>query len=323
MAVTKNALPVPEADRQGALVVSITQDGSVYIGIRSTSPEVLAESLKRALSNQKDKRIYIKGDARSSYARVEEVLGAVSAVGVEAPVLLTAQQDSPEVSMPVPPKGLEVWVGPSRPTVAQASVVEMLGSGQRPPTLKVNNEQIDWAALPHTLTQLLQGQGERMVQIRTAGTLAFADVVAAIDISRSVGAKVFLVTPGPAGTKADSPVAGTWRGKTYDLPAVVLTVKDDHGELSGTVLFYLLHRKTEQDPWEVDTTHSKPLPLLDPKFDGKTLSFQVSHKEAHPPRTLNDPPVSFEMRLTGKGEAELQNLSERHAAGLKMVRDAK
>jgi len=126
----------------------------------------------------------------------------------------------------------------------------------------------------------------------------------------------------PAAT-ADSPIAGTWRGRMYDLPAIVLTVRDDGGKLSGTILFFFLHRNTEHDPWQVDTQDSIPLPLIDPKFDGKTISFQVSHKEAHPPRTLHDPPSSFLMRLTGKGEAELQNLSEKQSPGLKMVRDGK
>jgi hypothetical protein len=124
-------------------------------------------------------------------------------------------------------------------------------------------------------------------------------------------------------TTADSPIEGTWRGRIHDLPAVVLTVKDDGGKLSGTILFYFMRRKTEHDPWQVDTKHSIPLPLIDPRFDGKTISFQVSHKEAHPPRTLNDPPSSFQMRLTGKGEAELRNLSENQGPGLKMVRDGK
>lgn len=119
------------------------------------------------------------------------------------------------------------------------------------------------------------------------------------------------------------PLAGTWRGKIYDLPGVVLTVNDDEGRLSGTILFYFLHRNTEHDPWEVDTTHSKALPLLDPKFDGKILTFQVSHKEAHPPRTLNDPPSSFQMRLIGKGEAELLNLTEKQSPALKIVRDSR
>ena len=120
---------------------------------------------------------------------------------------------------------------------------------------------------------------------------------------------------------ADSPIVGTWRGKMHDLPAAVLTVKDDGGRLSGSIIFYFLYRQTEYDTWQVDTVHSRSLPLIDPKFDGKTLSFQVSHKEAHPPRTHNDPPASFSMRLTGKGEAVLLNLNEQRGPALKMVRD--
>ena len=127
----------------------------------------------------------------------------------------------------------------------------------------------------------------------------------------------------PSALAAESPVAGTWRGKFYDLPAVVLTVRNDGGKLSGTILFYLLHRNTEHDPWQVDLTHSKALPLLDPKFDGKTLFFQVSHKEAHPPRTLNDQPSSFQLRLGAKGEAELWNMTEERSPAVKMVRDVK
>lgn len=126
-----------------------------------------------------------------------------------------------------------------------------------------------------------------------------------------------------AAPAAKSPVVGTWRGKIHDLPAVVLIVKDDGGKLSGTILFYFQHRNTDHDPWQVDTTHSQPLPLIDPKFDGKTIFFQVSHKEAHPPRTLNDPPSSFQMRLTGKGEGELQNLTEGQGLACKMVLDVK
>ena len=125
----------------------------------------------------------------------------------------------------------------------------------------------------------------------------------------------------PAGTVV-SPIVGTWRGRMYDLPAVELTVKYDGGKLSGTILFYFLHRNTEQDPWQVDTKHSIPLPLINPRFDGKTIFFQVSHKGAHPPGTLNDPPSFFRMRLTGKNEAELLNLTETQGPGLKMVRDA-
>ena len=45
--------------------------------------------------------------------------------------------------------------------------------------------------------------------------------------------------------------------------------------------------------------------MIQPSFDGKTLSFKVSHRYAHPPRTLNDPPVSFRLELTGPDKAKL------------------
>jgi len=142
-------------------------------------------------------------------------------------------------------------------------------------------------------------------------------------MSSLVKSAMVLVLAVSSAAAADSLVAGTWRGKFNDLPAIVLTVNDDAGKLSGTIVFYFQHRNTERDPWLVDTAHSQPLPLIDPKFDGKTLAFKVSHKEAHPPRTLNDPPSSFEMRLTGKGEAEFRNLTERQSPPVKMLRDAK
>ena len=45
--------------------------------------------------------------------------------------------------------------------------------------------------------------------------------------------------------------------------------------------------------------------MIEPSFDGKTLSFKVSHRYAHPPRTLDDPPVSFRLELTGSDKAKL------------------
>jgi hypothetical protein len=41
-----------------------------------------------------------------------------------------------------------------------------------------------------------------------------------------------------------------------------------------------------------------PEPLIDPSFDGKTLTFKVCHRHAHP-GTEHDPPVSFHFELEG------------------------
>ena len=44
-----------------------------------------------------------------------------------------------------------------------------------------------------------------------------------------------------------------------------------------------------------------PEPLIDPAFDGKTLTFKVSHRHAHP-GTENDPPVAFRFELSSDGK---------------------
>ncbi len=192
--VTSNAAPMPDADQEDALIVSVTEDGTVYFGVEQISPAGLAEKVKGGLSNRTEKKLYIKADARTPYANVVNVLDAVRTAGVEAPNLLTAQRDSSEPGTLVPPKGLEVLVGP--PSGSAVTVMEVLNSGQRWPTLKINNQNIPWATLQRSLRQLFQNRSEKVVLVKAAGTLPFANVVDVTDMCRSTGAKVVLVTPG-------------------------------------------------------------------------------------------------------------------------------
>jgi hypothetical protein len=104
-----------------------------------------------------------------------------------------------------------------------------------------------------------------------------------------------------------SPILGVWRAEMDGLPFVTLTLTNENGGLSGAVLFYL-HRRDHGKP--VTSTPGVPEPLLNPSFDGKTLTFKVSHRRAHPPRSLSDSPVEFRLRLTGGNKAALVNASE-------------
>jgi hypothetical protein len=104
-------------------------------------------------------------------------------------------------------------------------------------------------------------------------------------------------------------ILGVWRAQMDGLPALTLVVTDESGSLSGAVLFWLHMRKTVNDPYTA--TPGLPEPIFHPQFDGTTLTFQVSHRRAHPPRTLSDPPVTFTLKLTGPNQAELANKSER------------
>ena len=98
--VTSNAVAMPDADQEDSLIVSVTDNGRVYFGVNPISPAALAEKVKGGMSNRTEKKLYIKADARIPYANVVKVLDAVRAPGVEAPNLLTAQQDSSEPGTP-------------------------------------------------------------------------------------------------------------------------------------------------------------------------------------------------------------------------------
>lgn len=111
-----------------------------------------------------------------------------------------------------------------------------------------------------------------------------------------------------------SSVLGVWKGHLGSLPAVTLTVERGEGTLIGAVLFYMIRRGPDGTQ---TASPGSPEPLLDPSFDGKVLTFEVSHKNAHPPRTLNDPPVQFQLELRGADKAILRG---KDAPPLEMVR---
>jgi hypothetical protein len=136
---------------------------------------------------------------------------------------------------------------------------------------------------------------------RSAFLCALLIVIAAGAGSQTTGSKE---GTGAANTAS---IEGVWRAQMDGLPAITLTITDESGSLSGAVLFYL-HRRDEGRP--VTATPGVPEPLFSPKFDGKILTFQVSHRRAHPPDSLQDAPVSFRLKLTGPDKGEFVNENE-------------
>jgi biopolymer transport protein ExbD len=194
--VTSNAVPEPDADGEDASIVTVTDDGRVYLGIALTTPAALAETVKSDLSNRREKKLYIKADDRTSYANVMQVLDTLRTAGVEDPNLLTTQTVSSAPGTLVSPNGLGVSLGPQLSASPDAIVLQVLKSRQQEPTLKINDERIPRATLKSTLWQLFKNRNEKVVLVKADGTLPFADVVAVIDVCQSTGAKVVLVTPG-------------------------------------------------------------------------------------------------------------------------------
>lgn len=97
-------------------------------------------------------------------------------------------------------------------------------------------------------------------------------------------------------------IFGVWRGKEGALPVLTLNITDEGGAVAGAVVFYLIRR----DPGkEATASPGTPEPLLNLKIDGNILDFSVSHRRAHPPRTLSDLPVHFRLKVTAPNRAEL------------------
>jgi biopolymer transport protein TolR len=174
MPVTMNAVTMPDADMAGSLIVSVTFRGAVFLEVTRVTPAQLSETLKVDLSGHPEKKVYLKGDARTPYLVVAEVLSALRTAGVNARIL-TNQHDSADTSY-IPPAGLEVLLQPSASDAAQAT------------TLSVGNGQLSDAEL----RQRAQRDGSVVLQMDEA--VPFDDVVHVVDVCRGTGAKVYIAT---------------------------------------------------------------------------------------------------------------------------------
>jgi hypothetical protein len=111
---------------------------------------------------------------------------------------------------------------------------------------------------------------------------------------------------------------GIWRGELDNLPVVTLNITDEAGSLQGAMLFYLIRRDEGKPP---TSSPGIPEPLFNPQFDGKSLTFQVSHRHAHS-NTTSDPPVVFRLDLTGRpDEARLVRIPQDGPPYVRMVRE--
>ena len=94
--------------------------------------------------------------------------------------------------------------------------------------------------------------------------------------------------------------AGTWEAKFQD--KVICTIRVNAGEpISGETADCSISVDENGDLKEPDSTDQpdKPSPMLNPKVQGDTLSFD---------KTDGDGVLKFEMKVVGEGQAELRIL---------------
>src|SRR6202158_388832 len=103
MAQVNNPEQMPDADKEDALLVSITRDGQVYFGSDQISVDNLTSKVKDRLANKPDKRVYVKADMRARFGNVVQVVDGVRAAGVDDLGLLTDQRKAAVPSAPPAP----------------------------------------------------------------------------------------------------------------------------------------------------------------------------------------------------------------------------
>jgi biopolymer transport protein ExbD len=93
----RNAVAMSDADKEDAVQVAITRDGSCFLspGTIKIQPEDLAPKVKDLLANRPVKTVYISADTRAKYGRVEDVVDNLRAGGVDDVGLLTEQAVQP------------------------------------------------------------------------------------------------------------------------------------------------------------------------------------------------------------------------------------
>jgi biopolymer transport protein ExbD/biopolymer transport protein TolR len=92
LAKVNNPTPMEDADKEDALLVSVTRDGKVYFGSDQIGIDALTTKVKDRLANKADKRVYVKSDMRARFGGVVQVVDAVRAAGVDDLGLLTDQR---------------------------------------------------------------------------------------------------------------------------------------------------------------------------------------------------------------------------------------
>lgn len=112
--------------------------------------------------------------------------------------------------------------------------------------------------------------------------------------------RVFAVVALLAGAvRAVSPFAGTWHGTANGLPTVTLTLQDQDGKISGTVVFYLQKRDGVGQPWRVEGGAIEA--LLEPRVEDGRLSFEVH-------RSSDAANVKITVEMVGADELRLGDL---------------
>ena len=89
MAPVSNPRDMQDADKDDAIIVAVTRDGTLYLGNTRITKEEITGQIKDRIANKLDHTVYVKSDARAKYGDVVAVVDEIRSAGVDSLGLLT------------------------------------------------------------------------------------------------------------------------------------------------------------------------------------------------------------------------------------------
>ena len=89
MAAVTDPRDMQDADKDDAIIVAVTRDGSLFMGNTKITKEDITGQIKDRIANKLDKTVYLKSDARAKYGDVVAVVDEIRSAGVDSLGLLT------------------------------------------------------------------------------------------------------------------------------------------------------------------------------------------------------------------------------------------
>ena len=89
------AAPLPKANRDDAMRVVVSRDGSVFFRNRKIAREELSLLIQQAVKNGAERKIYLGVDARTRYVDVEPVLDGIRGAGIRNVAILAEKRENP------------------------------------------------------------------------------------------------------------------------------------------------------------------------------------------------------------------------------------
>lgn len=103
LAKVSNPTDMPDADKDDAVIVGISEAGDVYLGSTKSDISQIADQVRDRISNKLDKTVFVKSDGRAKYGDVVKVVDEIRSAGVDNVGLITDRAEENRRAAPPPP----------------------------------------------------------------------------------------------------------------------------------------------------------------------------------------------------------------------------